>query len=260
MTGEIPHLVDRGVTPLADQDVDTARLSRRNFLWGLGAIVAAPLLAACLPEDGGEDNSEIGGKLHDMGLRDPVALERGLMVMSTFENSTTELKYDYAKNIGDGRGITAGPWGFCSGTGDMFTAINTYTKMHKHNPLAQFLPRLREINNEFARTGWSNPIGSTEGLDGLIDAWKQTSRMDEDFNTAQRKVFENLYRNHALKRAEEVETADGQGIVTAAGQLAILDAIIQHGENDEHGDQEPQRVSKVERTHASNPPSASRRL
>src|SRR5215211_2285536 len=33
---------------------------------------------------------------------------RAAQITSTFENATLELQYDYAENIGDGRGLTAG--------------------------------------------------------------------------------------------------------------------------------------------------------
>ena len=33
-------------------------------------------------------------------------------LVSAFENSTTEVQYGYAENLGDGRGVTAGRAGF----------------------------------------------------------------------------------------------------------------------------------------------------
>src|SRR5262245_33374802 len=37
-------------------------------------------------------------------------------LISAFENSTTEIQYDYAENIDDGRGVTAGRAGFTTAT------------------------------------------------------------------------------------------------------------------------------------------------
>src|SRR5687767_7600966 len=55
-------------------------------------------------------------------------------ITSTFENATVKLQYDYAENIGDGRGITAGRAGFTSATGDLLLLVRRYTEMKPDNP------------------------------------------------------------------------------------------------------------------------------
>jgi chitosanase len=39
------------------------------------------------------------------GLADPQTKLRAARIISSFENSTTDIQYDYAEDIGDGRGI-----------------------------------------------------------------------------------------------------------------------------------------------------------
>lgn len=230
-------------------DTGSNELSRRSFVVA-GSIVFATgvtaLLSACGeanpveqpttpdPETSDQDESpspipaETAPTHEDRGLGDPVAQDRAAMIISTFENSTTKVQYGYAENIGDGRGITAGRAGFCSGTGDMLMVVKDYVEAKPGNPLAGYLPRLHEIDEEFAQTNWEEPIGSTEGLEGLETAWQDAAK-DEVFRESQDKVFNELYLNPAIEQARAVETADGRGVTTAVGQLIILDTLIQHG-------------------------------
>ena len=49
---------------------------------------------------------------------------RAEQIISSFENSTTEIQYAYAEDIGDGRGITAGRAGFTSRTHDLLQVVD----------------------------------------------------------------------------------------------------------------------------------------
>ncbi len=151
------------------------------------------------------------------GLANPATKRRAEKVISTFENSTTKIQYDYAENLDDGRGITAGRAGFCSGTGDLLEVVQRYTQLKPGNELAKYLPALEADNNS----------DSTKGLSGFEKAWKHASDNDPALNQAQDEVYDELYFNPAMARAEAA------GIHTAVGQLIVLDIIIQHGEGDD---------------------------
>ena len=90
-------------------------------------------------DTGAEPSTTAGGSL----ASDDDRKRRAAQITSTFENSTTELQYDYAENIGDGRGITAGRAGFTSATSDLLLLVRRYTELKPDNPLAPYLPRWR---------------------------------------------------------------------------------------------------------------------
>ncbi|HEX8226266.1 MAG TPA: chitosanase [Candidatus Saccharimonadales bacterium] len=227
-------------------------LSRRNLLMtglGLGASATVAVLLGGRfgnePQGGANPESpksasaaplptpESSAGPRKEGLRDEIAQHRAAQIISTFENSTTEIQYGYAEDIDDGRGITAGRAGFCSGTGDMLMVVERYTEAKPDNTLARYLKPLQKIDKEFEASNWEDPVDSTEGLIGdgysLIADWTEAAKKDKAFLAAQDNVFNELYLEPALKRAEAVEIADGKGVRTAVGQLVILDTIIQHG-------------------------------
>lgn len=152
-------------------------------------------------------------------LGNPAKLAIAACVISSFENSTTDLQYGYAENLGDGRGITAGRAGFTSGTGDMLQVVNLYTEWVPENPLAPYRTPLSLIDLQRPE-GMSNP--STHGLEDLEAAWGEAAQ-DDMMKRAQDEVFNTLYLAPALI------AADSAGIHTALGQLILLDTIIQHG-------------------------------
>src|SRR3954468_15828795 len=86
-------------------------------------------------------------------------------LISLFENDTPEIQYCYIESIGDGRGFTAGRAGFTTATADLLLVAERYTQQVPDNPLAPFLPRLREVAEQGS--------DSTEGLEDLPDAWRQ---------------------------------------------------------------------------------------
>lgn len=168
------------------------------------------------------------------GLKDPAKRLNAESIISTFENSTTEIRYSYAERLEDGRGITAGRSGFTSGTNDLLEVVGLYRDKvvqsggDEHaNQLVQYLPALQAIQDEKAKNG--DPYGmsaSTEGLDGFEGVWQSTSENDPLLNEAQDDVYTELYFNPAMEAANEA------GVTTPLGQLIILDTIIQHGGGD----------------------------
>src|SRR5436305_8124443 len=66
-------------------------------------------------------------------------------LISQFENSTSTIQYCYIGALDDGRGYTAGRAGFTSATGDLLEVAELYTHAVPGNPLADLLPRLREL-------------------------------------------------------------------------------------------------------------------
>lgn len=144
----------------------------------------------------------------------PDQKRRADMLISVFENSTTTLQYAYIEDLHDGRGYTAGRAGFCSGCGDMLTVVQRYTKLEKENPLAKYLPRLRELADSAS--------DSTSGLDGFTAAWALAAQ-DPVFCKVQNEVSDSLYCLPALKYAASL------GLKKDLSKVALYEAAIQHG-------------------------------
>ncbi|MDD3732823.1 MAG: chitosanase [candidate division Zixibacteria bacterium] len=139
-------------------------------------------------------------------------------IISVFENNTPEIDYAYAENLDDGRGITAGRAGFTSATGDMLTVVERYTHLVPGNPLAVYLPRLRELA--------AQESDSVDGLENLVDAW-QTAAEDEIFREVQDEVVDDEYYWPSVEHAEEL------GLMYPLSLLNLYDACIQHGDGDD---------------------------
>nr|WSZ99306.1 chitosanase [Streptomyces sp. NBC_00857] len=148
------------------------------------------------------------------GLDDATKKDIAMQLVSSAENSSLDWKaqYGYIEDIGDGRGYTAGIIGFCSGTGDMLDLVELYTERKPDNPLASYLPALRQVDG----------TDSHEGLDpGFTGAWEEAAR-DSVFKTAQDDERDRVYFNPAVARAKQ----DGLGTL---GQFIYYDAIVMHG-------------------------------
>ncbi|MFJ5222281.1 chitosanase [Streptomyces sp. NPDC088400] len=148
------------------------------------------------------------------GLDDAAKKDIAMQLVSSAENSSLDWKaqYGYIEDIGDGRGYTAGIIGFCSGTGDMLDLVELYTERKPDNPLASYLPALRQVDG----------TDSHEGLDpGFTGAWEQAAR-DSVFKSAQDDERDRVYFNPAVARAKQ----DGLGTL---GQFIYYDAIVMHG-------------------------------
>ncbi len=139
-------------------------------------------------------------------------------IISVFENDTPEIDYAYAENLNDGRGITAGRAGFTSATGDMLIVVERYTLLVPENPLAVYLPRLRELA--------AQESGAVDGLENLEVAW-QTAAEDSNFREVQDEVVDEEYYWPAVDHAEEL------GLFFPLSLLNLYDACIQHGDGDD---------------------------
>ncbi|MFG2262873.1 chitosanase [Streptomyces sp. NPDC048720] len=148
------------------------------------------------------------------GLAAPAAKELAQKIVASAENSTLDWRsaYGYIEDIGDGRGYTAGIIGFCTGTHDLLTLVERYTKAHPGNGLAPYLPALRKVDG----------TGSHRGLDpGFTAAWKAEARLPA-FREAQDAERDRVYFDPAVRLAK----LDGLGTL---GQFVYYDAMVFHG-------------------------------
>jgi len=145
---------------------------------------------------------------------------RADQIISAFENSTTQIQYGYAENLHDGRGVTSGRAGFCTGTGDAVIVVEKYTQRKPGNSLAGFLPELRRL----AAAGSDDTSRLPEP--DYITAWGEEAR-DRTFRDVQDEVVDDLYFNPAMRHA------DRAGLRTALARAQIYDAAIQHGDGED---------------------------
>ncbi len=147
--------------------------------------------------------------------------EAAVQMTTTLENSQTNPAWNYAENIGDGRGITFGCIGFCTGTYDGNILIKYYTSLNPDNPLAKYIPALDKIDAgpHTAAGGDGNP--STAGLDGFI---KDVQNCDNPlFKTAQLYELDQLYWNPAQEQFKKL------GYKYALTQALLYDASVRLG-------------------------------
>lgn len=148
------------------------------------------------------------------GLDTPAKKELAQQLVASAENSTLDWRsaYAYVEDIGDGQGYTAGIIGFCTGTHDLLTLVEGYTKAHPGNGLARYLPALRAVDG----------TDSHEGLDpGFTAAWKAEALVPA-FQQAQDTARDRVYFDPAVHLAK----LDGLG---ALGQFVYYDAMVFHG-------------------------------
>lgn len=136
-------------------------------------------------------------------------------LISEFENSTSVIQYCYSVALDDGRGYTVGRAGFTSATGDLLEVVEAYTRLVPDNPLAGYLPRLRELAE--------NEDGSIEGLEGLPDAWAEACK-DPRQRKIQDKIVDREYYNPAVRHWKKLH------LTRPLSVAAIYDADIQHGD------------------------------
>ncbi|WP_317442791.1 chitosanase [Streptomyces collinus] len=148
------------------------------------------------------------------GLAAPAKKELAQRIVASAENATLDWRsaYGYIEDIGDGQGYTAGIIGFCTGTHDLLTLVEHYTKAHPGNGLARYLPALREVDG----------TDSHRGLDpGFTAAWKSEARRPA-FREAQERERDRAYFGPAVRLAK----LDGLGTL---GQFVYYDAMVFHG-------------------------------
>jgi chitosanase len=164
----------------------------------------------------GAGSAEDDAALADLpaGLDAPARKELAQQLVASAENSTLDWRsaYAYIEDIGDGQGYTAGIIGFCTGTSDLLTLVEEYTKAHPDNGLARYLPALRAVDG----------TDSHEGLDpGFTAAWKAEAEVPA-FQRAQDTARDRVYFDPAVRLAK----LDGLG---ALGQFVYYDAMVFHG-------------------------------
>lgn len=148
---------------------------------------------------------------------------RAEALTSLFENGTPELQYGYAEQLHDGRGITAGRAGFTTGTDDAAMVVEKYCQQVKSNPLAKYLPRLKQLT---ALPEGSKQRASVKGLEGFEQDWAAAAK-DPKFRAAQDAVVDQLYFRPSQKHADQL------GLKTPLARAQLYDAIIQHGDGDD---------------------------
>lgn len=144
-----------------------------------------------------------------------------LQMTSTLENSDTQLRFNYAENLGDERGITFGCIGFCTGTYDGNILLKYYTELNPDNTLAKYIPALDKIDAgpHDEADGDGNP--GVEGLSGFIQ--DVNSCDDPLFKKAQMDKLDEYYYNPAM------ELADSIGAKNALTKAFIYDMCVRHG-------------------------------
>ncbi|MFE9986196.1 chitosanase [Streptomyces sp. NPDC005381] len=148
------------------------------------------------------------------GLAAPGKKELAQQLVASAENSTLDWReaYTYVEDIGDGQGYTAGVIGFCTGTHDLLTLVESYTRKHPDNGLARYLPALRRVDGS----------DSHEGLDpGFPAAWRHEATVPA-FRAAQDAERDRVYFDPAVRQARR----DGLGTL---GQFIYYDAMVMHG-------------------------------
>ncbi|MDQ0990317.1 chitosanase [Streptomyces sp. V3I7] len=147
-------------------------------------------------------------------LSAPDKKELAQQILASAENSTLDWRsaFGYIEDIGDGQGYTAGLVGFCTGTHDLLTLVERYTRAHPDNGLARYLPALREVDG----------TDSHRGLDpGFPAAWKAEAELPA-FRRAQEDERDRVYFDPAVRLAG----LDGLGTL---GQFVYYDAMVFHG-------------------------------
>ena len=148
------------------------------------------------------------------GLAAPAKKELAQKIVASAENSTLDWgsAYGYIEDIGDGQGYTAGIVGFCTGTHDLLTLVEHYTKAHPGNGLARYLPALRKVDGTDSHKGLAP---------GFPAAWKAEANVPA-FRKAQAAERDRVYFNPAVRLAK----LDGLGTL---GQFIYYDAMVFHG-------------------------------
>ncbi|WP_194915296.1 chitosanase [Catenulispora rubra] len=146
---------------------------------------------------------------------------RADQLISVFENSTPDIQYAYAENIGDGRGVTAGRAGFTTNDGDALKVIQAYAARVPQNKLAHYIPELQRL----ADAGSSDTSGLPEA--SYVADWKAAGT-DPAFQQVQDDQVNQRYFAPAASAADQL------GLTTALARAELYDASIQHGNGTEY--------------------------
>jgi len=117
------------------------------------------------------------------------------------ENSQTDFDWTYAQNIGDGRGITFGIIGFCSGTYDGTQVIKKINELDPTNELTEYLPAFEAIDNSpHNAQGLTDDV---QGLDNFIADFNEHGA-DPVVKEAQLYRLQITYWDPAIDKAKEI--------------------------------------------------------
>jgi chitosanase len=150
-----------------------------------------------------------------------------LQLTTACENSATKLQFNYAENIYDGRGITFGCIGFCTGTYDGNMLIKYYTQLNPNNTLAKYIPALDAIDNGSHNGNGGDSSSSTAGLSGFIQDVNNCT--DPLFKQAQLHMLDQLYWNPSVNILNNI---GGKNPLT---QAFIYDMCVNHGQDEAQG-------------------------
>ncbi|GAB3178071.1 chitosanase [Streptomyces incanus] len=184
---------------------------------GNGPSVSAPPNAREQTKERAESESAEDDALvasRPPGLADPAKKELAQQILASAENVTLRWRETYGsiEDAGDGDGYTAGIVGFTTGTHDLLTLVERYTRKYPDNGLAGYLPALREVDG----------TDSHEGLDpDFTAAWQAEARTPE-FRAAQEAERDRVYFDPAVRVAK----LDGLGTL---GQFVYYDAMVRRG-------------------------------
>ena len=148
-----------------------------------------------------------------------------LSMTSVAENYQTLLKFNYAENIGDNRGITFGAAGFTSGTFDGNMMLHQLQILDSTHPLCSYIPAFDAIDAG-PHPGGLN--GDVTGLDNFIADF--TAMGNEDIvKQAQLILLDDLYYTPAEQKYLEI------GGTMPITQAFIYDSTLNHGMDDYDG-------------------------
>jgi hypothetical protein len=159
------------------------------------------------------------------------------MLVAMGENDNTDLNYDYAENIMDGRGYTTGKVGFCSGTGDLIVVLQCYNDLKPGNVLAKYMGHrdasgkaidgMIYYNELFFTTGQNQ--GETTLIDSLgnFPADVATAGTDPMLQKCEDDVASAYYMAAAVQHGAE------RGVTSALSLGFMYDTELNFGEGDE---------------------------
>lgn len=187
-------------------------------VWLVAGLLLLPV-AGCHP-GGGSQRLGSAGQQQARGGLSVDQRRRADELISAFENSTVKIQYDYAENLGDGRGVTSGRAGFTTATCDALEVITRYDRPVPDNPLARFAPELHRLCD----TGSGDTSRLPEA--DYVTAWKQAAN-DPQFRAAQDQIVDLEYYQPAM------HLADRAGIQLPLARAELYDAAVQHGVGDD---------------------------
>ena len=159
------------------------------------------------------------------------------MLVAIGENDNTDLNYDYAENINDGRGYTTGKVGFCSGTGDLIVVLQCYNDLKPGNVLEKYmghrdasgkpLDGMIYYNDLFFSTGENQ--GDTKLIDSLGNFISDVAAAGSDplFQKCEDDVASAYYMAAAVQRGS------ARGVTQALTLGFLYDTELNFGDGDE---------------------------